>query len=112
MWDGAPFSELISPSIPDACTPAQEEVVALEASTSRVEAGTCPGDKVDAGVICSSSSPSRPYSFSSTKIHSFIFLSPAPSKTSREHGAVSLKVTSHDSTTMLVSRLSTLYNLP
>jgi hypothetical protein len=112
MWDGTPFSELISASILEACTPVEEEVAAWGASTSSVEARTCPSDEVDAGAICSSSSPSKLYSSSYTEILSSISLSPALSKTSRGQGAVSSKVISHDSTMVLVSRLSTLYYLP
>jgi hypothetical protein len=82
MWNGALLSELISPSIPDVCTPTEEEVAALGASASSVEARTCPGDEVDAGAICSSSSPSKFYSFSSTKILSSISMSSTFSKTS------------------------------
>jgi hypothetical protein len=82
MWDVVPFSELISPSILDTCTVAKEEVAALGASASSVEAGTSPGDEVDAGVICSSSSPLKPSSSSSIKILYSISLSPALSKTS------------------------------
>jgi hypothetical protein len=40
MWNGALLSELISPSIPDVCTPTEEEVAALGASASSVEART------------------------------------------------------------------------
>jgi hypothetical protein len=77
-----------------------------------VEAGIGSGDEVDAGVICSSSSPLKPYRSSSAKILSSISLALAISKTSRGQGIVSSKVTSHDSTMLLVSRLSTLYDLP
>jgi hypothetical protein len=112
MWDGAPFLKLISPSISDARTPTEEDVVASGASASSVDAGTSLRDEVDAGAICLSSSPSMSYSSSSTKILSSIFLSLALSKTSRVQGAISSKVTSHDSTMVLVSRLSTLYDLP
>jgi hypothetical protein len=79
----------------------------LIASTSSVEAGTSSSDDVE-GSSGSSSSPSKPYSSSSTKILSSFSLSPAHSKTSRGQVAVSSKVTSHDSTMVLVSRLNTL----
>jgi hypothetical protein len=69
-----------------------------------VEAGTGSGDDVDES-SGSSLSPSTPCSPSSTKILSYISLSPAHSKTSRGQGAVSSKVTSHDLTTVLVSKL-------
>jgi hypothetical protein len=69
-----------------------------------VEAGTCSGDDVD-GSSGSSLSPSMPYSPSSTKMLSSISLSPAHAKTPQGQGAVSSKVTSHDSTTVLVSKL-------
>jgi hypothetical protein len=77
-----------------------------------VEAGIGSGDEVDAGAICLSSSPLKPYRSSSAKILSSISLALAISKTSRGQGIVLSKVTSHDSTMLLVSRLSTLYDLP
>jgi hypothetical protein len=107
MWEGAPCSEMISPSTYDASTTAVEEVVAWGASASSVEAWTGSGDDV-AGSSTSSSSPSMPYSPSSTKILSSISLSPAHWKTSRGQGAISLKVTSDDSTMVLVLRLNTI----
>jgi hypothetical protein len=96
--------EMISPSTCDASTAAVEEEVSLGASALSVEAGTGSGDDVG-GSSGSSSSPLMPYSPSSTKMLSSISLSPAPSKISQGQGAVSLKVTSHDSTTVLVSKL-------
>jgi hypothetical protein len=98
---------MISLSTHDTSNAAVEEVVARGASASTVEAGTCSGDDVE-GRSGSSSSSSKPYSSSSTKMLSSISLSPAHSKTSRRQGADLLKVTSHDSTTMLVSRLNTI----
>jgi hypothetical protein len=98
---------MISPSTHDASTAAMEEVVARGASASSVKAGIRSGDDVE-GSSGSSSSPSKPYSSSSTKMLSSISLSHAHSKTSRGQGVISLKVTSHDSTTVLVSRLNTL----
>jgi hypothetical protein len=106
MWDGAPNSEMISPSTRDISTVVVEEVVAWGASASSVEAGTYSGDNVE-GSSGSSSSPSTPYSPSSTKMLSSIPLSSAHSRTSRGQGAILLKATSHNSTTMLVSRLNT-----
>jgi hypothetical protein len=104
MWEGAPWSEVISPSARDASTAAVEEVVAWEASTSSVEEGTSSGDDVDKN-SGSSSSRSNLYSSSSIKMRSSISLSPAHSKISWGQGAVSLKVTSHDSIIMLVSKV-------
>jgi hypothetical protein len=105
-WEGVPYSEMIFPSTCDVLTAAVEEVVPWGASASSVEAGTNLGDDID-GCCASSSSPSKPYSSSSIKMLSSISLSHAHSKTSHGQGAVLLKVTSHDSTTMLVSRLNT-----
>jgi hypothetical protein len=48
----------------------------LRTFASSVEAGTSPGDEVDVGAICLSSSPSKPYSFSSLKILSSISVTP------------------------------------
>jgi hypothetical protein len=59
-----------------------EEVVACGASASSVKAGTNSGDDVE-GRRGSSSSPSKPCSYSSIKILSSISLSLAHSKTSR-----------------------------
>jgi hypothetical protein len=95
---------MISPSTRDAFIAAVEEVVASGASASSVEERTCSGDDVE-GSSGTSSSSSMPYSPSSTKMISSIFLSPAHSKTSRGQGAVLSKVTSHDSAMVLVSRL-------
>jgi hypothetical protein len=67
MWEGAPDTEIISPSICDASTTVVEEVVAWGASASSVEVGTGLGDNVD-GRSGSSSSPSKPCSYSSTKM--------------------------------------------
>jgi hypothetical protein len=106
-WEGARDSEMFSPSTRDASTATMEEVVTWWASTSSVEAATCSGDDVE-GSSGSSSSPSTPYSPSSTKMPSSIFLSPAQSKTSHGQWAVMSKITSHDSTTVLVSKLKTL----
>jgi hypothetical protein len=89
---------MISPSTRDASTATMKEVVA---STVSVEVGTCSGDDVE-GRNRSSSSPSKPYSFSSTKMISSISLSPGHSKISLGQGAVLLNITSHDSTTVLV----------
>jgi hypothetical protein len=61
MWEGAPSSEMISPSTCGTSTVVVEEVVAWEASASSVEAGTSSGDDVD-GSSGSSSSPSTPCS--------------------------------------------------
>jgi hypothetical protein len=65
------------------------------------------GDDVEES-IGSSSSPLKSYSSSSTKMISSISLSLAHSRASRGQGAVLSKVTSHDSRTVLVSRLNTL----
>jgi hypothetical protein len=105
MWDGAPC--LISPSTRDTSTAVVDEVVARGASALSVKAGTSSGDDVE-GSSGSSSSPSKPYCSSFTKMLSSISLSPAHSKTSRGQGVVLLKVTSYDSTTVLVSMLNTL----
>jgi hypothetical protein len=105
MWEGALGSEMISPSTRDASTATVEEVVAWGASTSSVEAGTGLSDDVERISGSSSSSPTS-YNPSSIKILSSISLSHAHSKTSWGQGLVSSKVTSHDSTTVLVSRLS------
>jgi hypothetical protein len=107
MCEGAPCSELISPSTCDASTTAVEEVVARGSSASSVEAGTSLGDDVE-GSSDSSSSPSKSYSSSTTNMLSSISLSSTHSKTSQGKGAFSSKVTSHDSTMVLVLRLSTL----
>jgi hypothetical protein len=81
MWEGAPCSKMISPLTCDASTAVVEEVVAWGASTSSVEAGTCSGDDVEVSSD-SSLSPSTPYSPSSTKMLSSIFLLHAHSKIS------------------------------
>jgi hypothetical protein len=97
---------MISPSTCDAFTAAVEEVVARGAFASSVEAETSLGHNVD-GSSGSYSSWSKPGSSSSTKMLSSIFLSPTHSKISQGQGAVSSKIISHDSTTVLVSRLNT-----
>jgi hypothetical protein len=107
MLEGAPWSEMMTPSTRDASTTTVEDVVVSGASAASVEAGTSTDDYVD-GSSGSSSSQLKLCSSSSTKVLSSIFLSPAHSKISRGQGAVSLKVTSHDSTTVLVSRLNIL----
>jgi hypothetical protein len=99
MWEGAPYSEMISSSTRDTSTAAVKEVVAWGASTSSVEAGTSSGDDVD-GSSGSSSSLLKPYSSSSIKMLSSISLSPAHLRTLWGQGAVSSKVTSDDSITM------------
>jgi hypothetical protein len=104
MWEGAPGSETISLSTRDASTAVVEEVVAWIASASSVKSGTSSGDDVD-GCNGSSSSPSMAYSPSSTKMFSSIFLTLAHSRTPRGQEVVSSNVTSHDSTTVLVSTL-------
>jgi hypothetical protein len=93
------------PSIRDASTAAVKDVVARGGSASSVDAGTSSGDDID-GSSGSSSSQSKPYSSSSTKMLYSTSLSSAHSKTSRGQGAVLSKVTSHDSITVLVSRLN------
>jgi hypothetical protein len=100
-WEGAPYSEMISPSTRDASIAVVEVVVDWGASASSVEAGTSSGVDVDE---CSGSSSSllKPYSSSSTKMLSSISLSPAHSNTSWGQGVVSSKVTSCDSTMVLV----------
>jgi hypothetical protein len=47
MWDGAPCSELISPSTNDSSTDVVEEVVAYGSSASSVEEGTDLGDDIE-----------------------------------------------------------------
>jgi hypothetical protein len=100
-------SKLISPSTHNASTAAMEKVVAWWAFVSSVDEGTGSGNDVD-GSSDPSSSQSKPYSSSSIKMLSSISLSLAQSKTSRGPWAVSLKVTSYDSITVLVLRLNTL----
>jgi hypothetical protein len=107
MWDGASYSELISPSTRDASAATVEEVVACEASASSVKAERDSGDDVE-GSSCLSLASSKLYSSSSTKMLSSIFLSPAHSRTSRGQEVVLSNVTSYDSTTVLVSRLNTI----
>jgi hypothetical protein len=67
---------MISPSTRDVSTAAVEEVVALGASALSVETETSSSDVVE-GCSGSSSSPLKPYSFSSTKMLSSISFSPA-----------------------------------
>jgi hypothetical protein len=61
MWEGAPWSEMISPSTRDTSTAVVEEVIAWGAPASSVEVGTCSGDDVD-GSSGLSSSRSKLYS--------------------------------------------------
>jgi hypothetical protein len=104
MWEGAPDSEMISPSTCDASTAIVEDVVAWGASAWSVEVGTDSSDDIE-GSSGSYLSPSTPYSSSSIEMLSSISLSPAHSRTSWGLGAVSSKVTSYDSTMVLVSKL-------
>jgi hypothetical protein len=71
-----------------------------------VEAGTSSVDDVD-GCSGSSSLLLKPCSSSSTKMLSYISLSPTHSKASRAQGAFLSKVILHDSTMVLVLRLNT-----